>query len=142
MSIVTYDPFRTLAHFDKRFRNFDSYFRPDTDLYENDNEFIVKVDLPGFTKDQISVNATHNVLEVKTEIVKESTEDKKDSEVVNETKEYTPRHIERVSRNYYRKIKFNKPIDTKNAKVSLENGVLTISLPISQEAKKIALNIA
>ena len=68
------------------------------------------------------------------------TEDTEDTKKIEEPK-YTPRHIERVSQKYYRKIHFTAPVDPSKAKTTLKDGVLKINIPKRPEAKKISLRI-
>ena len=72
MSLTLLNPFRELKQFENSFFNEfneNGFFKPATNLFETDKEFIVKVDLPGFAKDDISVNASNNIVEIKAEIM-------------------------------------------------------------------------
>ena len=143
MSIKVYNPFQELRHLNHLNYTLDGFYKPTTDLFESKDEFIVKVNLPGFSKDQISIDATFDELEIKAiqKVTADEEQTEDNSTEVKNDETWTARHIERVTRNYRRKIKFNKPIDTQKSKVELENGVLTVILPISAEAKKVSLKI-
>lgn len=142
MSILVYNPFRDAVYRRNNFRFTNDYFTPETDVYESKDEIVVKMNLPGVSKDQISIEANFNELEIKTETKNVNTDDTTVEEEAKASEpEFTAKHIERYNRNYFRKFKFNKPIDSQNAKVNLENGVLTVSLPIRPEAQKISLTI-
>ncbi len=143
MSILLYNPLTDMIQARDNFRFSNSCYAPRTDVYESKNEIVIKMDLPGITRDQISIEASSSELEMKTEIKKVDNDVKKDQ--VEDKKEetvWTSRHVERVSRNYHRKFKFTKPINSSQAKVLLENGVLTITLPLMPEAQKRTLSIA
>ena len=141
MSILIYNPYNDSLRVRNNFRLADSdFYRPQTDIYETKDEIIVKMNLPGILKENISIDASFDELEVKTETPKISTDQEK-SEESSEESSWISRHVERTQRNYYRKFNFNKPIDAEKAKVVLENGVLTISLPIRPEAIKTQLKI-
>ena len=146
MSILVYNPYTETVHRRNNFRFSNNYCTPETDIYESKNEIVVKMNLPGVLKDNISIEATFNELEIKTETSKQVTEEssveQETSEKSDDESKLTPRHIERYERNYYRKFKFNKPIDNQQAKVVLQDGVLTVTLPLRPEAQKINLQIA
>lgn len=143
MSILLFNPLTDMIQTRDNFRYSNAYYyAPKTDVYESKNEIVIKMDLPGITRDQISIEASSAELEMKTEIKKVDNDVEK--EQVEEKKEetiWTSRHIERANRNYLRKFKFNKPVDSTQAKVLLENGVLTITLPLRPEAQKVSLQI-
>jgi HSP20 family molecular chaperone IbpA len=91
------------------------------DLYEVDDELVVKAELPGIQKEQIQIEMQSEYLKVS---VKE--------DIVEETEDQT-------SHNYYRRersiseasriIKLPYLINKKAAKASYENGVLEIRAP-------------
>jgi HSP20 family protein len=107
---------------------------PATDIIENDDEYLIQVNLPGFSKDEVSIEANHEYIEITAEH-KEETEDKKED---NDVKYL---HRERRTRKLARRISFAKPIDSTKAETNLDNGVLSIKLPKSEEAKAIKLSI-
>ena len=142
MSILLYNPLTDMIQARDNFRFSNTYYAPRTDVYESKNEIVIKMDLPGITRDQISIEASSSELEMKTETKKIITDSEKEQIAEKkEDNEWTSRHIERVNRNYLRKFKFNKPVDSTKAKVLLENGVLTITLPLRPEAQKVTLSI-
>lgn len=145
MSILLYNPLMDSLETRNNFRFSNRYLRPATDIYESDNEFIIKMDLPGIKRENISIEATFNELEIQSNYSQQSTEDVQSSEVQSSNdsnkESFRTEFKERSQRNFYRKFKFHKPINPQDAKVLLEDGVLTISLPLRPEAKKINLQI-
>lgn len=144
MSITVYNPFQELANLENTFKNSSfrsGFYKPETDLYETADEFIVEINLPGVKREDISIDSTSDTLEIKVETVKEEKDSENTNELESDKDKWIVRHIERISRNYARKIQFNKSVNPKEAKITLENGVLRIILPISAEAKKISLEI-
>jgi HSP20 family protein len=134
MSLKLYNPFYSVRHVDNTLYSKYGFYKPATDLYESDDEFTIEMNLPGFNRDQISIDATFDTLEVKTQL-------KESDETVEQETIWTAKHLERVNRKYYRKIKFNKPLDINKATTSYVNGVLKITIPKAPEAKRISLTI-
>ena len=144
MSLRIWNPFVELARLEKDIREaFEpfsgtSVFAPLTDISENNDGFEIHMNIPGIKPTDLKIDATADFLEISAETKTETkTEDKEDSE----KSEYTPRHIERVSQKYYRKIHFTAPVDASKAKTTLKDGVLKINIPKRPEAKKISLRV-
>jgi len=98
------------------------------DIEETDKEIIVKADLPGFTKDEVSVEVVGDRLQISA---------KKKEEKVEQDKNYYRR--ERMGKLASRSITLPCEVDAENAKVEFENGVLTITLPKKKVEKKVKL---
>ena len=112
MSILLYNPFRDTVYRRNNFRFSNEYFTPETDVYESKDEIVVKINLPGVSKDKISIEASFNELEIKTGVQKVDTDDDAaEEETKTSESELTARHIERYDRKYYRKFKINKPVE-------------------------------
>jgi HSP20 family protein len=105
------------------------HYAPLTDLYETNDEFIIKANLPGISKDNIDIEATGEYLEFSA-----SQEEK-----AEEFKDENCRCKERFATKYSRKISFPTLIDPSKAAVKLEDGVLTITVPKSEKAKAVKL---
>ena len=88
---------------------------PSVDMYEEDGELVIKAEIPGVKKENISVEAGRDVIEIQANMDKESSEKKKN---------YFRR--ERVVSQYYRKIQLPFEVDPKNIAAKYENGVLEI----------------
>jgi HSP20 family protein len=147
MSLRIWNPFVELARLEKDIReafepfsgtNSDSFFAPLTDISENNDGFEIHMNIPGIKPENLKIDATSDYLELTAE---SETETKLEDNESTEKSEYTPRHIERVSRKYYRKIHFTAPVDPSKAKTSLKDGVLLINIPKRPEAKKVSLRI-
>ena len=104
---------------------FEGTHAPLVDLKETETEYEVKVDLPGFKKEDIKVTVSKDNLELKAKV--ESNE---------ETEEENYLHRERCARSYYRKVSFANLIDIDAVKTDLTDGVLTITLPKSEDDGK------
>lgn len=145
MSLRIWNPFVELARLEDNIReafepfslSSNGFFAPLTDLLENKDSFEIYMNVPGVKTDEVKIDATSDYLEIQAEPKSET----KSDESGKEGEKFTSKHIERVSRKYYRKIHFNVSIDPSTGKVTLEDGVLKVIIQKKPEAKKISLNI-
>jgi len=101
-----------------------SYFAPAVDIAEQENEYVVKVELPGVAKDEVKISVESNILTIKGEKKQE--------------KEEKNKNFHRVERSYGSfQRSFTLPSTVKNDKIDavFNNGILTITMPKSEEAK-------
>lgn len=90
----------------------DSMGGDDYELYEEDGEFVLSVDMPGFDREEISVAWDDGLLNVAAEHVDENRNRK---------------------RTYHRRFRFPKEIDDEAIYAEYTNGVLEIRLPIMED---------
>lgn len=102
-----------------------------TDVSESDKDYRVKVDVPGVDKRDVKLNYQNNVLNL--EVKKDSFSDHEDSEH-NVT--MSERHYGVMRRSYAL-----PDVDQNNISAKVDNGVLTIVLPKSEEAGNHQINI-
>ena len=103
---------------------------PAVDMYQTDNEIVVKAALPGIKADEVQINITGDVLTLKGEV--------KQQEDVKE-KAY---HIhEQRWGTFERTLVLPANVVADKAKADFENGILTITLPKAEEAKPRTINI-
>lgn len=93
------------------------------DVYQEDNKYVVEVDLPGYSKEEINMSFNNDLLTIKAE----HKEEKKD-----DTKKYIYRS--RSQSMFTRQIRFNN-IDHSNIDAKFEEGVLKVTLPIRGESE-------
>jgi len=98
---------------------------PVVDLYEEKDNIVAKVELPGMGKDDIEVNIADSRLTIKGE--------KKKEEEVKEENYY---RSERSYGSFTRSVELPKEVQVEKAQATFKNGVLEIRLPKSEEAKK------
>ena len=98
---------------------------PAVDLYEEKDEIVAQVELPGIGKDDIQVNITDHRLTIKGEKKKEE-----------EIKEGSYYRSERSYGSFSRSVELPTEVQVEKAKASFKNGVLEIRLPKSEAAKK------
>ena len=129
---VTYDPFRMLDDMEQTMFAPMNSFR--TDIKDTGKAFVIEAELPGFSKEDIDVSLDENTLTI-TASHSESKEEK------DEKTGYI--HKERRS-GAFRRCFDVSGVDADAITGSLDNGILTLTLPKKTEeekkAKKIALN--
>ena len=140
MAIVRWDPFRDVAALQDRInRIFNESFgrsrdldddvslydwRPPVDIYETAAGIVLKVELPGVNKDDVSVEVKENVLTLKGERLL-------DPEIKDE-------HYYRKERSFgkfNRSFSLQEPIKPDLIKASFKEGVLTVEIPRPDEEK-------
>jgi len=119
-------------------RMFDNVFRTDTrdgdsdfttwtpavDIAEHDDQFVVKVELPGVNKDDVKITLENNILTIRGEKKQEK-----------ETKKENYHRVERSYGSFQRS--FTLPTTVKSDKIDAvyKDGILQIALPKAEEAK-------
>jgi HSP20 family protein len=104
---------------------------PSVDIFEHENELVLKADLPGLTKDEVEINVTDNVLTLSGE--------KKKEEKVERENYY---RYERSYGSFCRRFHLPDGIDTEKVKAHFKDGVLEVRLPKTEEAKQKTKKIA
>lgn len=95
-----------------------------TDIKETDNTFDYSISLPGYSKDDISIDIEDGVMTVKAEVNKEENE---------ENKGYIKR--ERFTSSCVRKFTVDEMTTADDIKASFTNGVLSISVAKKEVVK-------
>lgn len=103
---------------------------PAVDMYQTDNEVVVKAALPGIKSDEVQINVTGEVLTIKGETRQNE-----------EVKEKTYHLREQRWGTFERSIALPTNVVADKAKADFENGVLTITLPKAEEAKPKTITI-
>jgi HSP20 family protein len=108
-------------------------FIPAMDIKESQNEYIVRTDLPGVRKEDISVTMENGLLTISAE---------RKSEEVQKEGERELRRECRYGR-YTRSLRLGTQINEKGVKASFRDGVLELVLPKAEEVKprKIAVDV-
>ena len=95
----------------------------ETNVYENNNGYVVVSKLPGLSKDDVNITLKDNSLQISGERKKE------------EMKGESVHLIERFSGKFERNFILNDKIDAGNIEAEMKNGLLMIKLPKSPETK-------
>jgi HSP20 family protein len=97
---------------------------PPIELFEKEDKFVVKADLPGMKREEIDVSMVGDTLTIKGERKTET-----------EVKEEDYYCCERAYGGFLRSITVPAAVDNEKIEASYENGVLEISLPKAPEVK-------
>ena len=106
---------------------------PAVDLYEDKESLIVKVELPGLKKEEIEVSVHDGTLSIFGER-KAATPDSSSQ----------PFRSERFFGRFHRTVALPKPVAVDKVKAAYKDGVLTVTLPKTEEAKpkQIEVNVS
>lgn len=97
---------------------------PAIDMYQTDDEVVVKAALPGFKADEVQINITGDVLTIRGELKHE------------EEKKERAWHIrEQRWGSFERSVALPTAVTSDKANADFENGILTITLPKAEEVK-------
>jgi len=88
------------------------------DLAESDSTFVVTADIPGFNRNEIDVRANDETLFIDA-----------NREAATESDEETYLRRERERYSLSRSVRLPEPIDSDGIEASLQNGVLTMTIP-------------
>ena len=140
MAIVRWtDPFREFAQLQNRInrafsdadsRNDDGLttsgsWVPPVDIYQNgEHEIVLKAEVPDMTREDIDITLDGGTLTIKGE-----------KKLSNEAKEEQYHRIERHYGSFSRSFSLPQTVDTSKVAADYKNGVLTVRLPLREEAK-------
>jgi HSP20 family protein len=136
-SVIRWDPFRNLSGLQEQVnRLFESNFRghsdesalttwaPSVDIYETENELVLKADLPEVTEKDIDIHVENNMLTVRGE-----------RKFEQKVKEENYLRVERAYGAFSRSFSLPNTVDTEAIKAEYKNGVLTVIMPKRAESK-------
>lgn len=103
---------------------------PSVDIYENDNDFSIKASVPGVKQEDLDISIVGDTLTIKGEVKAEE---------------------EEQGKNYYRQecrygtfarsLTLPAELNTDKAEASMENGMLTLTIPKMEKAKPKAIKV-
>jgi HSP20 family protein len=140
--ITPWRPFKELEEWERRFEDLfgrpmlrlpveERGWMPAVDVFEKEDKFVVKAELPGMKEEDIDVSVVGDTLSIKGE---------KKTEI--EVKEEDYYRCERTYGSFYRSIPLPSTVDANKIEASFEDGVLEVTLPKSAKVKpkKIAVS--
>ena len=148
MALVKWDPFRDVAELQNRInRMFDESFgrsrelddemnllawRPAVDIYEAENGIVVAVELPGVSKESVSVEVKDDVLTLKGERLADP--------AISEDSYY---RRERLFGPFKRSFTLHQNIKPDQIKATFKDGILQIEIPrpVQEQPKQITVNV-
>jgi len=125
MTIVRWDPFRDFAF------NTPSTWMPPVDIYQtSDHELVLRAELPDMSREDIEITVENFVLTIKGE-----------KKVSSEVKEEQYHHIERRYGAFSRSFSLPQTVDANRVAAEYKNGVLTVRLPLREEARPRSIKV-
>lgn len=138
MSITRWDPFQNLATLqDQVNRLFEAplagrraensnlaAWAPAVDIYETENELVIKADLPDINEKDLDVRVENNMLTIRGE-----------RKFEQKVKEDNYLRIERTYGSFSRSFSLPTTVNTESVQAEYKNGVLTVQLPKRAESK-------
>jgi HSP20 family protein len=146
MAVVRWDPFRDLNLLQDRMnRLFDDAGRgwradepaatttwsPAVDIFETEGEIVVKAELPGMERKDITLHLENNVLSLRGE-----------RKFEKETKDENYHRIERSYGAFNRSFAIPATVDEEKIRAEYKDGVLNIVLPKKEQARPKQIKIA
>ena len=93
---------------------------PAIEVFEHDNKFFVRLDLPGLKKEELKIDVTHDELTI---------EGERKFEKEKELEETGFYRTERVYGKFYRRVEIPPHVKAEEATATFKNGVLEIEMP-------------
>ena len=97
---------------------------PAVDIYEDENAFLIKLELPEINRDDVKVSLNENTLSISGE-----------RRVENEEKRENYHRVERSYGQFYRSFTLPPNVDAAAINAQFKDGVLRLTLPKREEAK-------
>jgi len=145
--LIPWRPFRGLEELERRFEDIfgqpflpsvwrrlpveERGWAPPIEVFEKEDKFVVKAELPGMKEEDIDVSVVGDILTIKGERKAET-----------EVKEEDYYCCERSYGSFLRSIALPSTVDAKKIEASYEGGVLEVSLPKAAEVKPKKISIS
>jgi len=145
-AITRWDPFQNLSSLQEQVNrllqsNFPARsdnsalttWAPAVDIYETENELVLKADLPAISEKDLDVRIENNMLTIRGE-----------RKFEQEVKEENYLRVERTYGSFSRSFSLPNTVNTEAIKAEYKNGVLTVQLPKRAESKpkQVKVNIS
>ncbi|MBI2842793.1 MAG: Hsp20/alpha crystallin family protein [Armatimonadetes bacterium] len=133
MVIARWDPFRDLEELQERVNRLfqdrmgrgeprERAWAPVVDAYEDENNIVLRAELPGMKREDINIEVTQDSLTISGE--RKFEEDKKN--YVRVERPYGP---------FARTFAINTPVNTANVKATYKDGILELIIPKAEETR-------
>jgi HSP20 family protein len=136
-TLARWEPFRGITSLQEQINRFfdDLAFRgredsaltswaPAVDIYETEQELVVKADLPDVDPKDLDIRVDNNVLTIRGE-----------RKFEKKVKEDNYLRVERAYGSFSRSFSLANTVNTESIKADYSNGVLTLTIPKREEAK-------
>lgn len=96
---------------------------PPVDIYETENEYTLKADMPGVVKESLEITLDNNMLEINGRVTEEDLD------------EGNLKYSEYKLYNFHREFNVGRDINANAITANLDQGVLTLIMPKKEEVK-------
>lgn len=96
-------------------------FRPDVDILEREDAFVIHADLPGADEGSVDIRLEKGVLTLDADLVLEG------------GSEANPLHLEYRTGGYHRQFRISEKIDASKVNAKMKDGVLELVLPKTEQ---------
>ena len=104
-------------------------FRPDVDVLERPDAFVIFADLPGADDSSVEVRLEKGTLSLDAQLA------------ISPSEEWTPLHTEYRAGGYHREFRISEEIDAAAVSATMRNGVLELHLPKSAQRQPRSVRI-
>ena len=125
MTIVRWDPFRDFGF------SAPNTWMPPVDIFQTgDHELVLKAELPDMAREDINITVENFVLTISGE-----------KKAADEVKDEQYHHVERRYGSFSRSFSLPQTVDPNRVSAEYKHGVLTIKLPLREEAKPRSIKV-
>jgi HSP20 family protein len=126
MTIVRWDPFRDFG-----FTAPNNTWMPPVDIFQSgEHELVLKAELPDMSREDIDINIENFVLTIQGE-----------KKVASDVKDEQYHHVERRYGTFSRSFSLPTTVDPSRVSAEYKHGVLTVKLPLREEAKPRSIKV-
>jgi HSP20 family protein len=104
-------------------------FRPDVDILERQDAYVIHADMPGANQDTVDINLDKGLLTL-------------DARLAAPDEDHRPLHTEYRSGSYHREFRISEDIDPAAVSATMKDGVLELLLPKSAESQPRRIAVA
>ena len=104
-------------------------FRPDVDILEREDAYVIHADMPGANQDTVDINLDKGLLTL-------------DARLAAPDEDHRPLHAEYQSGGYHREFRISEDIDPAAVSATMKDGVLELLLPKSAESQPRRIAVA
>ena len=104
-------------------------FRPDVDILERPDAFVIHADMPGASEETVDVNLEKGLLTL-------------DARLATPELDQRPLHAEYRSGGYHREFRISEDIDPAAGSATMKDGVLELLLPKSAKSQPRRISVA
>ncbi|MGB0620200.1 MAG: Hsp20/alpha crystallin family protein [Myxococcota bacterium] len=104
-------------------------FKPDVDILEHPEAFVILADLPGASEESVDIHLEKGILTL-------------DARVANPGGDSPPRYAEYREGGYHREFRVSDEIDAASVSAKMRDGVLELQLPKSAESRPRRIEVA